>query len=158
LIGTSFDISKKTLLYRATRDGFTSANFHLKCNSKSNTLTIVQTTLGYVFGGYTTAIWSSSSTYKTDTNAFLFSLINKENHPYKSAVKSTGSNAIYDSASYGPTFGNGHDLYIADNSDSNTNSISNWGHSYSSMYLQGSAQAQSFFAGSSMKEIEVFQI
>jgi hypothetical protein len=54
-----------------------------------------------------------------------------------------------------------HGLYIADNSDSNTNSYSNWGYSYSSMYLQGSAQAQSFFAGSKyfqVKEIEVFQI
>ncbi len=95
------------------------------------------------------------------TRDFLFSLINKENRPYKSVVKSPGTNAIYDSASYGPTFGGGHDFYIADNSDSNTDSYSNWGNSYSSLYTYYSAQAQSFFAGSKnfqVKEIEVFQI
>jgi hypothetical protein len=111
-----------------------------------------------VFGGFTTAIWSSSSTWKTDSNAFLFSLINRENRPYKSVVKSPGTNAIYDHASNGPTFGAGHDFYIADNSDSNTNSHSNWGSSYTSL---SGVQTDSFFAGSrnfQVKEIEVFQI
>ena len=161
LIGTNFDISKKTLLYRATRDGFTSSSFHLKCNNKSNTLTIIQTSLGYVFGGYTSAIWGSSNSYKTDSSAFLFSLINRENRPYKSFVKSPGSSAIFDYASYGPTFGGWYDLHIADNSNSNTNSYSNWGHSYLSLYTYSTIQAQSFFAGSKyfqVKEIEVFQI
>ncbi len=114
-----------------------------------------------MFGGHTSAIWSSSNLYKTDATAFLFSLINRENRPCKSVVKSPGAYAIYDHASYGPTFGGGHDLNIANNSDSNMNSYSNWGHSYSSLYTYGSAQAQSFFAGFryfQVKEIEVFQI
>ncbi len=160
LIG--YDISKKTLLYRATRDGFASSNFHLKCNNRANTLTIVQTTLGYVFGGYTSALWSSSAGYKNDASAFLFSLINKENRPGKFGVRySGGTNAIYDLGSLGPTFGGGNDLRIADNSDSNTNSYSNLGNSYSSFHTYGTTQAQNFLAGSysfQVKEIEVFKM
>ena len=47
------------LLYRATRDGFTAEAFHLKCDGKENTLTIIRNNLDYVFGGYTTAKWLS---------------------------------------------------------------------------------------------------
>jgi len=37
------------------------------------------------------------------------------------------SHAIYRSSSYGPTFGGGHDIYIANNANSNTNSFSDFG-------------------------------
>ena len=39
--------------------------------------------------------------------------------------------AIYRSSSYGPTFGGGHDIVIKDNANSNTNSYTNFGQSYS---------------------------
>ena len=41
------------------------------------------------------------------------------------------SHAIYWRSSYGPTFGGGHDIYIANNANSNTNSYTNFGRSYS---------------------------
>jgi len=40
------------------------------------------------------------------------------------------SYAIYRGTSYGPTFGGGHDMHIADNANSNTNSHTNFGSSY----------------------------
>ena len=39
--------------------------------------------------------------------------------------------AIYRGSGYGPTFGYGWDIYIADNAKSNTNSYASLGHSYS---------------------------
>jgi hypothetical protein len=46
---------KWSLLYRATRDGFDSGDFHAKCDGHSNTLTILKAKQSsYIFGGYTT--------------------------------------------------------------------------------------------------------
>ena len=41
------------------------------------------------------------------------------------------SRAIYRRSSYGPTFGGGHDIHIANNANSNTDSYTYFGHSYS---------------------------
>lgn len=40
------------LIYRATEHGFSATKFHQKCDGISNTLTIIKTTVGNVFGGY----------------------------------------------------------------------------------------------------------
>ncbi|KAL9961675.1 hypothetical protein ACROYT_G030667 [Oculina patagonica] len=74
---------------------------------------------------YTSSGWSSSS------NAFIFSLRNKEGlGPFKSMVKKSQS-AIYRNSGYGPTFGGGHDIRIADNANRNTVSYTNFPTSYS---------------------------
>ena len=53
----SFDIkSEWKQLYRATRDGFSADDFHTKCDGQSNTLSVIRTTLGFVFGGYATSL------------------------------------------------------------------------------------------------------
>ena len=49
------------LLYRATQDGNNVQTFHNKCDNILGTLTIVQTTKGMRFGGYTEQNW-----YKSD--------------------------------------------------------------------------------------------
>lgn len=38
--------------------------------------------------------------------------------------------ATYNNSGYGPTFGGGHDLYIANASDVTNTSYTNFGHSY----------------------------
>ena len=146
-------------LYRASVDGFLSQNFHTKCDGIPNTLTIIKSIQGYVFGGYTTASWDQSSTYKNDKNSFIFSFINPSKKPSKMTCTNF-PNSIYCHTSYGPTFG-GHDIYIATNSNVNTTSYSNLGHSYAlNGYTNGTAPAQSFLAGAynfQVSEIEVFQ-
>lgn len=97
------------LIYRASQDGFSSANFHAKCDGIANTLTIVKTIQGNVFGGYTEAAWSTFNVHVADPKAFLFSLINKDNKPLIMKC-SNPATAIYCGNSYGPTFGEGHDL------------------------------------------------
>ena len=45
-------------------------------------------------------------------------------------INNDGTNAIYDNSSYGPTFGNGNDLYIANGCSSNYSSYCNFPQSY----------------------------
>jgi hypothetical protein len=77
------DFETKTwqLLYRGTRDGFGSADFHTKCDKQSNTVTIILTTNGSIFGGFTPIAWDSRSGTKTDDTekSFLLSLKNPRN-------------------------------------------------------------------------------
>ena len=68
----------------------------------------------------------SSNAYGYSSNAFIFSLINKEGlAPFKSMVKSP-KHAIFRNGGYGPTFGGGHDIYISNNANSNTGSYTNF--------------------------------
>ena len=150
---------KWELLYRATRDGFSGEDFHRQCDSKTRTLTIIKSTNGNIFGGYTNEAWAKGNQYKLDPNTFLFSLVNKANTPFKINV-SLPQYAIYGNASHGPAFGGCHDIYISTNSNANSNSYSNFGHTYQlPNYQSGTTHAQSIFAGSynfQTVEIEVF--
>ena len=70
---------------------------------------------------------ASSGSYGSSSNAFIFSLHNKEGlGPFKSMVKRS-SRAIYRSSGYGPRFGSGSDIIIYDNANSNTNSHTDFG-------------------------------
>eukprot|EP00957_Ditylum_brightwellii_P000029 1986-Ditylum_brightwellii.AAC.1 len=48
-----------TLLYRASRDGWEASDFHEKCNNQGPTLTVIQSTEGYIFGGFCDISWSN---------------------------------------------------------------------------------------------------
>ena len=93
------------------------------------------------------------------SKAFIFSLRNKEGlAPFKSLVTRPGS-AIYRSSSYGPIFGGGHDIFIKDNANSNTNSFTNFGHSYS--IPSGIKDRKTILAGTyyfTPDEVEVFYL
>ena len=118
------DKQKWKLLYRASNHGFSAANFHSKCDGQSNTLTIIRTTLGYVFGGFTTKPWSQIGSHVNDPAAFIFSLINSQGTQKKFDCQDP-EHAIYCVCEYGPTFGAGFDIVICDNSNQNQLSESN---------------------------------
>ena len=81
-----------------------------------NTLTVIKSESGNVFGGYTDKCWHSKGGLVSDPNAFIFSLINKENKPFKVICSDGGIDAIMCNSSYGPTFGIcPSDIFIADN-------------------------------------------
>ena len=106
-------------------------------------------------------IFFSDGGYVYRTGAFLFSLNKPDNQPYKMTVYRNPQYAMCCAYNYGPTFGGGHDLYIADNCDKNTNSYSNLGYTYKlpAGYIYGTFQAKSLLAGSynfKMDEYEVF--
>ena len=135
--------------------------FHSKCDGHSNTLTIFKAKGSYnIFGGYTTVAWESSM--KSDPDAFIFSLINKDNEPLKMNIDpSRHQSAICCNPKYGPTFGGGNDIYIATNANTTMNSFSYLGVTYKHpQYAQGTNDANTFLAGShvfQLDEIEVFQ-
>ncbi len=111
---------------------------------KTNTLTVIKSTNGNIFGGYSEQTWNHIGYYKADPNSFIFSLINMLNKPIK--MKCSQNHGIYCNSSYGPTFGGGHDLHIADKSNTNTSSYSNLGYSYSHPdYAYGSNEARFYF-------------
>ena len=114
------------LLFRTSVDGDRGNTFHTKCNGKGATITFVKTTAGKRVGGFTMVPWTSANSYKADPDSFIFSL-----DTYQKFVQYKNfGNAIYDNSSYGPTFGSGHDLYIADQCKSNTSSYCYSNHSY----------------------------
>jgi hypothetical protein len=93
------------LLYRGSRDGFGAADFHSKCDDRTNTLTIFKAeSSSYVFGGFTSLSWNGSNRFKTDLNGFLFSLTNKDNKPCKMNSQNP-TQGIYCTPDCGPTFG-----------------------------------------------------
>jgi hypothetical protein len=94
-----------TLLYRASRDGFSAEAFHSKCDKYFPTLTIVKTSLGFVFGGCTLKPWDKTHDgFREDSQAFLFSLTNRLNKPVKIEVKNA-KRAILAKPNHGPSFG-----------------------------------------------------
>ena len=63
-----------TLLYRGSSDGLINQAFHSKCDNKGCTLTIIETTFGAIFGGYSNTDWSGSNSWGVTDKAFLFAL------------------------------------------------------------------------------------
>ena len=47
------------LLYRASCDGWEVNSFRSKCSNKNNTIILVKTSEGYIFGGYNDQSWNS---------------------------------------------------------------------------------------------------
>ena len=73
----------------------------------------------------------SSGGYSYTYNSLIYSLRNKEGlGPFESLVTKPSS-AIFRHSRYGPTFGGGHDIHIANNANSNQDSYAYFGHSYS---------------------------
>ena len=114
------------LLFRTSVDGDNAATFHNKCNNKGPTITFIKTTAGKRIGGFTMVSWSSYGNYREDKEAFIFAL-----DTYQKFVQWRNfSYAIYDHSSYGPTFGGGFDLCVANGCKSNTSSYCNSNYTY----------------------------
>jgi len=112
-----------------------------------------------VFGGYTDIPWESIGGLGSTSNAFIFSLRNKEGlGPFKSNV-TIPSRAIFKFSGYGPVFGNGN-IHIANNANSNTQSHTyNFGHTYS--VPSGVQDKRTILAGTrnfTPDEVEVFYL
>jgi hypothetical protein len=152
---------KWTLLYRGTRDGFGSKDFHSKCDGNANTLTILKAKGSeFIFGGYTMVSWDGSTIWKSDPNAFLFSLTNKDNTPVKMKVDPNKSQyAIRCDSRCGPSFGG--DICIANNANTTMDSYSHLGGTYRHpQYEEDTIEASTFLAGSKyfqLDEIEVYE-
>ena len=94
------------------------------------------------------------------TEAFLFSLKNRDNQPYKMTVYRNSWYAMYCVSYYGPTFGSGYDLRIYDNCNRNTYSSSKLGGTYKLPpgYTYGTTQAKSLLAGSYNFKVDEYEV
>ncbi len=106
----------------------------------------------FIFGGFTTVDWDSSDSHKSDPNAFLFSLTNKDNIPVKIKIHPNEHHcAIYCDSDYGPTFGYSGDIHIADNANTTMNSCSDLGGTYSHpQYEEETMKLQHFWLDQSI--------
>ena len=154
--------SKPRLLYRASRDGWDASDLHCLCDGKVATVTVVKSSGGYIFGGYTDAAWggTSTGTYKPSTVSFLFSLLDHAGiGPVKMPIiNEMTSNAIYISSEYGPSFGSGHDFIVNTNSNRDASSYCYIGETYE---LPVNSDDPHFLTGSdsfTVSEYEVFLV
>eukprot|EP00475_Leptophrys_vorax_P020232 TRINITY_DN27687_c0_g1_i7.p1 TRINITY_DN27687_c0_g1~~TRINITY_DN27687_c0_g1_i7.p1 ORF type:complete len:455 (+),score=89.28 TRINITY_DN27687_c0_g1_i7:165-1367(+) len=149
-------LSNAKLLYRASRDGFTSSNFHSRCDNQGATLTVIRSTTAHVFGGYASRPWDSSNRSYNAEGSWLFTLTQLPAAKFPS--KQGNQQHMHPHSTYGPIFGQGHDLLVYNNSNSNQSSYSNLnGSSYENLgrdpetALNGTRHFQT-------AEIEVFQL
>ena len=97
------------LLYKATPEENTRDDFHRKCDNKGATVTIIETTKGRRFGGYTSLSWDSSSGWKNDKEAFLFSLDNDKKYD----VIQDAVYKVYSNTGFGQWFGSNGNIGLA---------------------------------------------
>ncbi len=144
------------LLYRGSRDGFAAADFHRLCDGKGPTLTIVQTPQGWVFGGYASSSWNSTTGgFVSALDSFLFTLRNSRNLPPQKFTLKEPASPMYCHANYGPTFGAGRDLCVASQANANSQSYSDLGTSYA----RSAGCTSDLFAGAkyfTVAEVEVY--
>jgi hypothetical protein len=138
-----------SLLYRGSRDGDGQTNkaFHSKCDEKGCTLTVIETTCGKVFGGYSNTAWLSAGGFKSANKAFLFALsAGGILSPGKMKLKDANNEkAVFCNNSVGPVFGVGNDIIM---------NGSKVGLRPGNSYDQGPIP----YGNYSIKEVEVFQV
>lgn len=106
-------------------------------------------------------LFIGNSRYIRAPNSFIFSFKNKDGlAPFKSN-KSNNAYAMYTNRYYGPTFGNGFDIYIASNAGSSSSSYTNFGYGYKlpSGYSAGNSKTRNLLPGSyrfTPNELEVY--
>ena len=120
----------------------------------------------FIFGAFTTATWDSSNHLKSDPNAFLFSLTNKDNKPCKMKIdENLHKYAILCKSSNGVSFGYSnyqdfHNIHIFSFAGSIL-CCTRLGHTYKHpQYGVNSNEADRFLTGSracELSEIEVYQ-
>lgn len=93
-LGADRLLSKATLIYRATRDGFAAHDWFRQCGGKSRLLTIVRVKgNGFVFGAFTPFEWLACEPRSLELIAdltcatFLFSLVNAHKRAVKLRLK-----------------------------------------------------------------------
>jgi hypothetical protein len=105
-------IKQWTLLYRASRDGWSNAKFHSLCDGRGKTVVLARRNSGEVFGGYATMPWRMSGTSYAN-GSFIFSLTDgKGRAPIRADQYNYQEYALCYDSSFGPVFGGGYDLYL----------------------------------------------
>merc|ERR1712130_942953 len=97
-------------------DGFLARTFHMYCDDVPNTICVIESNHGNVFGGFTTVPWKSDlGRYVVDEEAFVY-VVRKKKKALKKAVMylqyTSSQHSVVHNKYMGPVFGYGHDIYI----------------------------------------------
>ena len=112
-------IIKYELLFRASRDGFSSRDFQKKCNGKTDTITFVKTGNNNRFGGFTKLAFNDPErlSFKED---FTFSVDNYEIYNYQQNKGYYNKKYSYGNFNIeGPYFEGSYGFIIGENSNIN---------------------------------------
>ncbi len=105
--------------------GDTSVQFHAAVDGKGRTFSVMEASNGqgqtWLVGGYDPQSWSTKGTFnitlnQSDRTGFLFNLTNGSKHqqtPKSFSADTMGAYQTFNHIDYGPTFGAGNDLYVA---------------------------------------------
>jgi hypothetical protein len=123
-------------------------------------VTLILTTNGCIFGGFTPLAWDSSGGYKADPTgkSFVFSLVNPRGGSAHRFPLKNASSAIWCGSSYGPIFGDGHDIHIADKSNANNSSYSILDRGYQNDTGVGATEVLAGQQRFTVKEMEIFSL
>jgi hypothetical protein len=119
---------KYELLFRASENDFKASVFHEKCDYVEGTFTLVRTEFDKTNGDFSHYSWNSVNVgyvHDEKRRSFMLSFDWKEKY-----VSQSGHKQIYCSPNYGPVFGGGQDVCIADNCYGSTNSYSSFSTTY----------------------------
>ena len=149
---------KLELLYRGSRDGPTSENFHNKCDNKGATICLYKNEKGYIFGGYNPIPWQNKGNWIKNDDSFIFTLTNVHNTEPTKFPHKNGKDSILFNQDYGPTF---DDFYIFSNYENAKADIK-----FPRGHIDTLNLGKSIFSGdkkneinkTQIKEIEVFKI
>jgi len=152
------------LIYRGTKNGMTSSEFHNKCDNKGESITLIKNEKGNIFGGYASIPWTSASDgWYSAPESFIFTLSNIYNtEPTKFPSNNNQKEEVYHHSGYGPIFGGGSKDLGVRGDFLNSGGWSNFPNTYKDILGKG----KSIFTGNSnnsnsdfkIKEIEVFKI
>jgi hypothetical protein len=165
LLKTEWPAKQFLLLYRGSRDGFDTADFHRKCDGHGRTMTLIQDSNNYLFGGYTPVAWAGEGGAQADPSlsTFVFTLTNPHKlAPRKFALRpEVKYQTIYCERTYGPVFGG--TFYTRDGcTRTRAEGSCNYTGGFESYFINDSGVAESvLFTGSeyfAVKEMEVFEI
>ena len=138
------------LLFKKSRDGNSTKDFHDHCDNKGKTLIIIETLEGRRFGGVTYDDWNTNDKWRKNTNDFVFSLDLNKKYIYNGTNYTTVGDL-----EYGFAFGNGRTdkVDICFQNNSLEDGISN-----SSSSFKTNKELNNGIENFKAKEIEVFQI
>ena len=139
---------KFKLLYKGTTDGDTIEEFHNKCDNQYPTISIIESTDGQIFGGYTTKSWDKNNLKDIpDPDSFLFNLNNIKKYPVSN---DKGLMADYICDFGGKNF---HELWVNNQYFSNNGCCDN-GKGYNFKNYELSGGKSSF----KIKELEIYKV
>ena len=141
------------LLYRGTEDGDTKEIFHKKCDNQGPNISIIESTDGQIFGGYTSKSWIiNNKNYTPDPESFLFNINNKRKYCV------SNNRGLFRDDGYICDFGgdssaNFHELWIKNNYFSYGGNVDNGkGYNFTNYELSGGKQKFK------IKELEVYKV